>query len=216
MSIPFFGKYDDEITFTDKDDLIYKFSQIDCTVPPREDGRKTFHVERESLKIYMVKLADMDKLNYPFKITKYETPDFIITRVSKSTIGLEQTEATTESRQQTFAQIARSPQKPFILPDKEPPVYGKELERKSALRIIDRITNKTIKLNKPNYKLFGRNELLIYTDMCPKGNEDIAIEFLVQQYNKLFFYEKYKTLFDSISIIFKDILRHNVIVLTRT
>lgn len=210
MSIPFFEKWMDEIEISNRNDLRYKFSQIDCSVPTRKNGRRTYHRERESLKIYMDNLADMNKLQYPFKIVKQETPDFIITRESKSTIGLEHTEATTKQIQQIFVDVENS-QNGILDVSSGLPTFGDGKERKSAEIIIFAIANKIEKLNKPNYKLCQRNELLVYTDICPKGNEDIALKFLIPKYKDMKFHKRYNILFDSISIIFKQTLCHNVL-----
>ena len=209
MNDQFFSKYGDEITFKDLSDLLYKFSQLDCSVPRRDEGRKTDHVERESLKIYMEQLAKMDKWEYPITVKKRERPDFIISQDSRPTIGIEQTEATTNKIQQKFAKFERSTLEIFI-DYNAPPEFGNR-EVKTARSIIDMITKKTLKLNKPNYVLCDRNELLIYTDMCSKGKEDIALEYLYPLYEDSSMHIKYKILFDSISIIFKQTLRHNVI-----
>ena len=209
MSDPFFDNYGDEITFEDKVDLILKFSEIDCTVPRRELGRKTFHRERESIKTFMESLACNDKLKYPLTIMKHETPDFIITRKSQFTIGLEHTEATTEQIQQTFAKFERSKQD-LYMDNNAGGEYGYRF-KKAARSILNEITKKLIKLNKPEYEKCDRNELLVYTDMCPEGDEDIALEKLIITYNGLSLHKEFKILFDSISIIFKRILRHNVI-----
>ena len=209
MSEPFFGKYGDEITFDDKIDLIVKFTQIDCSVPHREEGRKTYHRERESIKIFMEQLACMNKLKYPLTLKKDESPDFIIRREPGFTIGLEHIEATTDQIQQEQAAFSRSNQDPFIN-ENTGPEFGYRVD-KAAKGIIDSIKKKTFKLNKPNYTLYDRNELLIFTELISVGDEGITLEKFYSKYEDLSLHKDYNRLFDSISVIFRHSLQHNVI-----
>lgn len=224
MSVPFFGKFGDEITFTHKDDLKYKFSQIDCTVPLRIKGRKAYHRERYCLKIYMEQLADTKIFKYPVTIRKHETPDFIITQKSQSTIGLEHTEATTEPFQQTSADFERSPDGSLLevgyfsdpnLTREEykraikkpgqkldgPPSYGNAWEKEWTSIITTAFINKIIKLNRPNYTLCDRNELLIYNNTHVMANMEIALPLLKSKLILLLAPSPREKVFNVISVI---------------
>ncbi len=99
MEPPFFQQYGNEITFQNSSDLMEKLSHIDCSVPKRTCGRRSFHTERYDLKFYLERLSEKHLLKFPSKVRKEESPDFILSNNKTITTALEVTEATTESFQ---------------------------------------------------------------------------------------------------------------------
>ena len=74
MSEPFFHPLGDEITISDKDKLVKIILEIDFEI----GASKTSNFrERFTLGQYLLTLASLSQLEYPFSIEKHETPDFV-------------------------------------------------------------------------------------------------------------------------------------------
>ena len=235
MKKSFFEKFGNEISFLDKDDLTLKFSDIDCSVPLRTEGRISDHRERYSLKIYMEKRADMDNLMYPVTVMKHETPDFIITQEDHIPRGLEHSEATTEAFQQISTRFESSPKdsllevsyfserkrsrKYYNQAIKEPgqdlnglPSYGDAWEKEWVDIVINVINSKTEKLNKPSYTKCDTHELMIYDNSHVMVKIDKALDILYNKYNKWKFLNDHINKFDIISVIYNQQLYYDVFI----
>jgi len=103
----FFQKYGDEIEFGNAKDLRIKFSEINCSVPEATKGRTTDHRERYCLKYYLEELAKKEKLTFPLRVKKEESPDFLITMDNGVKIGLEVTEGTTPEYQRKIKEFEK-------------------------------------------------------------------------------------------------------------
>ena len=76
MSEPFFHPLGDEITISDKDKLVKIILEIDFEI----GASKTSNFrERFTLGQYLLTLASLSQLEYPFSIEKHETPDLLRT-----------------------------------------------------------------------------------------------------------------------------------------
>ena len=72
MSEPFFHPLGDEITISDKDELVKIILEIDFEI----GASKTSNFrERFTLGQYLLTLASLSQLECPFSIEKHETPD---------------------------------------------------------------------------------------------------------------------------------------------
>ncbi len=87
-------------------DLKTLFDNLSVEIKHRREGRQQFSLELWVLKHYLPKIVD--ELDFPMKVYKNESPDFIIeTRDSK--LGIEITEATSEYYQKLLYQLSYKP-----------------------------------------------------------------------------------------------------------
>lgn len=131
-AIAFFQNYGDEIEFRDLEDLQSKFSQLDCSVPKRSQGRKTEHEERWCLRLYLMVLSSKGYVQFPISVKKRERPDFII-RSASGTYGLEHTNA---GPQEWHRQSAYAETEPGSLLEALPEAQLRNALRKSGEKLI--------------------------------------------------------------------------------
>ena len=172
-----------------KNDLSGKLSKIDISVPPRVCGRTSLHVERKCICYLLSTLNNSNRLAFPIRIDKSESPDFTMTLNENTSIGVEITEAIQEDYVQTEtlpeAQLPESvvdrscfkwngPRKP--LKEKRDiasrtalsgPIWaGDDPEKEFAQAIKDITLKKTRNLNKDDFQRFDENWLGIYDGLC--------------------------------------------------
>lgn len=193
----FFQKYGDEIEFVSAKDLRIKFSEINCSVPEATKGRTTDHRERYCLKYYLEELVKKEKLTFPLKVKKEESPDFLITMDNGVKIGLEVTEGTTPEYQRKIKEFEKNGiEYEFIgsWVDNEPECKWTEI-------IVMRIKEKLEKLNQSRFKSANRYELLIY------DNNDLTLPVRIEEALPMLrkklcdVLRNFKKIFDSISIL---------------
>lgn len=222
----FFGRYGPEIKIRSRCDLLIKFSRLDCSLPDRTKGRRTHHEERFDIKHYIMILAGNDRLSYPFTLKKRESPDFVSCSL-KDTIGIECTNADTQEYQQALTEAERDKSIVLIEPSHFKSSYGSlqrgaykralkkmgnklngpgwrgnEAEQEWVQIIVNTIEEKVSKLNKPYFKHFKKNALLIY-DNSPVSfvsNDDI-LPLLNRAIREYYTQNSNKVLFDAISIL---------------
>lgn len=101
---PFFHPLGDFITISNKRELARIIREIDFE---RGADRQTSDFrERYTLAMYMLTLASLNGLKYPFRIAKRETPDFVWT-CDGLEIGVEVTEVTSERYRGGMAQTSQ-------------------------------------------------------------------------------------------------------------
>lgn len=73
-------------------DLFQQLALIDISVPPIDKGRTTGHCERWSICRLMASITENQRLEFPIKLIKHESPDFFL-QTGEKQIGIEITEA---------------------------------------------------------------------------------------------------------------------------
>ena len=217
-NVLFFERHGNEIEFKNKADFLKKFSNINCSVPRRNEGRKSEHRERYDLKIYLSVLTEYKLLKFPFKVEKSESPDFIISFYQEEKIGLEMVDAGTEEEQQLMTKqdkikkdtlfVSGPNNKHFLIESNENEEFGEgwdgdSVEREWVSNILDTINKKVSKLNEPYFKKFNKNELLIY-DTIHAGhmlNVNGAIPLLKKAIVENSYQRGFKDTFHCISIL---------------
>ncbi|MFH1671812.1 MAG: hypothetical protein ABIF87_00055 [Pseudomonadota bacterium] len=236
MSSPFFEQYGNEIEFQDDSDLVRKFSNIDCSVPGRTQGRTKDHRERNSLKIYLIQLLQNNLLKYPLRIKKGESPDFLVICPDGTRTALEETEAGTEDYQRAMTELEKSPEGTMLETDffkleKSPLPKGDykkalrkpgeklkgnawekdSIEREWVRLILNAINKKSESLNKPNFKAADRYELLIYDNSHVSGlNIKDALPLVKKAIDNKVNLKSSEKKWHSISVILKSGVMHPV------
>lgn len=222
MRTPFFGQYGNDIEFQNDSDLLDKFSNIDCSVPSRTQGRKSSHRERYCLKIYLIYLLQNKLLKFPFKIIKEEAPDFFIL-CHNETIALEVTDAATEDYQRAMTELEKSPlgtilesgTYELVKPGQRlngPGWNGNSAEIEWVRVILDSIINKIKSLNQPHFKTAGRYELLIYdnSDVSVMLHVKDALPLLKKSIHEKLNTKRFEKTFHLISVIHSSQLLYDV------
>lgn len=236
MKTPFFGPYGKEIDFENNSDLLKKFSNIDCSVPERTQGRTSDHNERYSLKIYLIRLSYNKLLRFSLRIRKREAPDFLIFNDDETTTALEETTATIGDFEQAQTELEKSPEGTMLESglfklEQSPLPKGKykealrkpgeklvgdgwdgnSLEREWADIILRAIDKKTKSLNGLHFKTADRDELLIYYN-GPAAGIDIkdALPLLKQDIYEKLNLKSFKRHFHCISVIHNNQLLYDV------
>jgi len=197
----FFQKYGDKIEFGSAKDLRIKFSEINCSVPEATKGRTTDHRERYCLKYYLEELVKKEKLTFPLKVKKEESPDFLITMDNGVKIGLEVTEGTTPEYQRKIKEFEKRFKKNGIGYEFIGPWVDGAPECKWTEIIVMRIKEKLQKLNQSHFKSANRYELLIY------DNNDLTLPVRIEEALPMLrrklcdVLKSFKKIFDSISIL---------------
>ncbi|MGE3306728.1 MAG: hypothetical protein AB7I52_12240 [Rhizobiaceae bacterium] len=76
---------------TGSEELVAALRCYDINVPPRTEGRKSWHCENYSICRLLASIADTDLISFPFACVKRESPDYIFTMGSIE-VGIEITE----------------------------------------------------------------------------------------------------------------------------
>lgn len=161
-----------EVLCQSAEDLLRLFGEIDTTVPSRATkSRKPYHRERFCIVRYLSTLAAASRLQFPLRIVKSESPDFLLFSPNEL-VGLEITEAGTRKGQEALTRLSKSP--PGTLLEGEaglrPPgkplrgrgYAGDEAERELCDLVMQAFEKKTTTLNKAHFQTADRYELLIY------------------------------------------------------
>ena len=166
-----------------KESLLHALSEINISVPLRSEKRESDHVELYAIAYMLATLAQEEKLNYPLILRKSERPDFLLLS-GENKIGIEHTEAVSENVAQSDflqekgrrheVQFVRCPEpgekrkksKRLIseLEENNPGDgwAGDSVEREWAAAMFYFVNKKICTAQKPEYKLFESNWLLIY------------------------------------------------------
>ncbi|HEX9945534.1 MAG TPA: hypothetical protein VGG03_26265 [Thermoanaerobaculia bacterium] len=161
-----------ELSFADVEELQRVLSGMDTSVPGRTEGRRSHHRERYCITLYLRLLTSANLLDFPLRVVKEESPDFLFHLSDGNVMGLEITEAGTELHQRSATELERSPVGTLLegkggLRRPGEPLRGRgyvddEPERKLSKLILTALTEKTIKLNRPHFAPVDLYELLIY------------------------------------------------------
>lgn len=101
----FFYPLGDEISISDKDEIVKVILEIDFELGA--EGQTSSFRERFTLGQYLLTLASLDLLEYPFAVVKSETPDFVWRREGVE-IGLEVTEVTSQRYRRGLSRLRRT------------------------------------------------------------------------------------------------------------
>lgn len=219
----FFGQYGNYIEFSCGADMLAKIQNINCSVPKRTAGRTAQHRERYCLKQYLVTLLRNNLLTFPFKITKCESPDFIIENNDKSLVGFEITEAATESHQKAMTDLERCPVGTILEMGTNaliPPGgkltgegwNGNAVEKEWADIVSDSIYKKTLKLNSNYFNKINEFLLLIYdnTHLSTMLHIEEVASFLQTTIRNKMAQSSFGKLYQQVSIIHSDVLLFDV------
>jgi hypothetical protein len=161
----------DELSFGSAGALMRQLGEIDFSVPRRTEGRRSHHRERYCIVRYLTALARSSLLEFPLRVKKWESPDFLVYRPDGTVSGIEITEAGTERAQRAATQLERSPRGSLMegeeirLPGEAlrgRPYIGNEPELELTEIILASVASKAKALNQGHYEEADRCELLIY------------------------------------------------------
>ena len=225
MNSIFLSNSGDLLSFNNLSEFNEIIADLDTSVPARNKGRKSFHRERTSVILYLKALVHFSQIEFPFTITKTESPDFVICIVNKYKIGIEHRDIASEKWQQYLGESAKNPNdKPVYLDQFKlsgPPTneinqgwVEREIIDEWNTLALEAIVNKVELLNKGHYQELDSYELLLYSNThLPISSTDLdkAIPELSNTYNKKYESIKYPKVFDSVSIIMGDEIKLKVL-----
>ena len=220
---PFFGSLGDSIEASNKAELLNVLSHIDINVPAKrkkrdadgklrkESVRTTDDRERYCLVAYLIALAGNDLLQFPLKVSKEESPDFLITS-EKTALGVELTDATSTDCQREMAETEDDTE---IELDGDGWV-GKLPERQWVSEVLEAVEKKTRILNQPHYNLVQNNCLLIHDEIQTSlyiDNREIKslVSSFLNDYKYFMGDNPRLRFFDKISILRGAVLYYDVI-----
>jgi hypothetical protein len=209
------------LSFTSAGDLIRQLSEIDSSVPRRTEERRSHHRERYCIVRYLTALARHGLLEFPLKVEKSESPDFLLHLPDGAVSGIEITEAGTERSQRAATQLEKSPPGSFLenedslrMPDEESQGrgdVGNEPEIELTDILLRAVMAKTGALNRGHYAEADRHELLIYDNShlaVLTGLGDLA-PFLKPVLNEWLAQNQTQRAFSSISVLRDTELLYN-------
>lgn len=169
MKNGFFGSLGNRFAAKESSELRALLDGIDITVPGRKTGdRRPEHRERYCIVHYLRTLERNGLIQFPFQISKGESPDFRIQMGSRP-FGVEHADAGSAEHQRAMTEHAKAPPSSVLegheirLPG-EPlmghPYGSDEPERLWTMEVMDAIRAKTAKLAK--YEALPEYELLLY------------------------------------------------------
>lgn len=170
MDAGFFGPLGDRLEAASASELRRLLSQVDPTVPPRTEGRTSEDRERYAIFHYLQTLRENGLLEFPFRICKGESPDFVV-EMSSERFGLEVTEAGSQGHQRAATALEKAPVGSWLeeggglrLPGQ--PLSGRgfvgdEPERLWTEEVLREIRQKAEK-KLPKYQELPAYELLVY------------------------------------------------------
>ncbi len=211
--------------------LLKQLKEIDISVPKDRKDRKNIHIERWIFFQLLATLAESNELNFPLKIEKGESPDFVIINKEKIVEGIEITEAInpdylkTESlpeAKNNYSGLERSlfkwKKRRKLKELREiatrtelsgPPWMGNSVEREYVEIVVDVTNTKTKTLNKNTFKKFKTNTLLIYINQSLPGlgdesSAELCFEALKQYWKNGSFDKIYVEVYSSIVCYWKE------------
>ena len=168
MSDGFFGARGDSFAAKDPAELRARLDQLETTVPRRTEGRTSEHRERYCIVHYLRTLERNGLVEFPFKITKGESPDFRV-ETGCQLFGLEHADAGNEEFQAAVTHWEKAPEgseledhrirKPGE-PSQDPGYIGDEPERLWTAEVLTAIQKKAELL--PKYEALPDYQLLLY------------------------------------------------------
>jgi len=168
MTDGFFSAQGDSFAAEDSAELRVRLDEIETTVPRRTEGRTVEHRERYCIVHYLRTLERNGLVEFPFKITKGESPDFRI-EMGSQTFGLEHADAGSEENQQALTELEKAAPGSVLegTQIRRPgealrgrPYAGDEPERLWTDEVLTTIKKKTQLL--PTYEELPDYQLLLY------------------------------------------------------
>jgi len=169
MAGRFFGALGNDFAVASAREMRDLLFEVEASVPPRAEGRTNDDRERYCIVHYLRALERAGLIQYPFKLTKGESPDFRV-EMGSQLFGLEVTEAASEEHQRAMSVLARSPKGSLLEIDevrlpkeplRRPPEAGDQAERLWIEQMLAALQKKTLLLGRPHYQL-PEVQLLIY------------------------------------------------------
>jgi hypothetical protein len=185
------------------DDLNIQLSNIDISVPPREEDRTTEDCERWSMARFLATLNHYGHLQFPVLVNKRERPDFLVEAGGES-YGVEITEAIPTAYARALVIAAK--ENPEAMVDMSQFKYGEEktleeireivnaskltgdgwagksAEKELAQAIRQVVSHKTQKLRQEGFSKFSSNILLVYENMpLPHLDLEAASAFIANE-----------------------------------
>lgn len=173
----------DKIYSHNRSDLFEKLSIVDISVPLRSEGRKSKHCERWSICLW---LSTIPNLEFPLTLVHQDKPDFYL-KTGTNEYGIECTEAIPEDYAQAIAISEKnsnktSPEMSLFTWDQKktfkeiyeitkrtklsgPGWEGDYPEHEWACCMLEITMAKNVLIQKPEFKKFSNNFLLIYDNL---------------------------------------------------
>lgn len=150
------------IDIEDRNGLRQCFSTLGKTVGPRVGPKRRTAEDREwfCLREYLLSLDSIELINYPMRICKSESPDFVIENIDQQT-GIEVTEATEEHFQQELTKDERRGGDDVVFVYGEDGCVGFNAEEEWCEIIIKQISSKLKKVKSYDFPI-GRIGILVY------------------------------------------------------
>lgn len=214
-----------EYIFNSKEGFEIEILNIDSFVPERSKGRITEHTEKYSIVSFLKEFHNECTFNFPFTLTHRDKPDFSITSLTDK-IGIEFTESIPEQLAKAEYLLGKyfegysklepdffgwdAPDRTDsevidILKETQKRLIGKGYSGKSVealwiLGIQGCITNKTKKLNNPDFEKFECNCLLVYDNQTRPMLDKYYVSENLIPFLKIYWNANNKILFDNIYI----------------
>jgi len=190
-----------EYTASSKTDLLNYLKKQDITVLARTKGRLSQHCERWGVFRLLATWATGNCFSYPLRLVHQDKPDFLLCYGGHE-VGIEFTEATSQELAETDALAEKMGKETLLFMDqfkrdtpkrtaeerrkliKEQPhgtgFVNNEADREWALSIRDRVLAKTENFNKPDFRKYDTNWLLIYDNLyLPNFKIEKSMKFLM-------------------------------------
>lgn len=168
MASGFFASMGNRLSAASGDELRALLQRLDVSVPKRKEGRRSDHRERYSVVHYLRTVERNGLLEYPFQITKGESPDFVI-ESGPNRFGLEVTDAGSPEFQRAATELEEAPSGSVLEgrairrpgePLKGEPYHGDEPERLWTADVLKAVDDKTDQL--AGYRQLPDYQLLVY------------------------------------------------------
>ena len=168
-------KNGDKLPINDEQEL----HALTFIVPGRDEGRRSYHTERNGIIEYLKALSKYNLICFPILIEKSESPDFIV-QTGTGFFGVEFTEASTEAFQCAMSKLALSEKGTFL--DDSLFKLSEGLTSREISRSFDGVGDKTFFL-KPgnNQKLIGQG----WENNEPEQDWAIIVTDVIQKKTKL-------------------------------
>ena len=211
-------------------DLICKLHSYDTSVPQRGQGQKTEDTERWVTCRFLRAIADTPLLSYPLRVESRDKPDLVLeikTREPKQ-IGIEITEAVSQLGAYLEAKFNQSgdltgtylvPENKFSaqrLSKKEfnkliegnkhlRPIMGDAIEQNWKEAILGTAKKKADSFNKPCFKCYRNNWLLIYDNWSP-APPSWEVQGLTKELSQFLFPDDWQQPFDRVFVLSSEIM----------
>jgi hypothetical protein len=196
------AKIDASFTVNSKEDLLNFLKKQNLSLPPYKERTKQ-HWEKLGIYLLLITWSKTNNLSYPLILNHQDKPDFQLSHGNKN-IGIEFTVACDQNTEAIFA-LAQQEDKPAMVASDEfgpgaPPLTAEQkrqiinrprrittpgfgddgMEKSWCSWIIKTIKDKTNDFEKPEFKKYDENWLLIYDEtLVALAKTQTAVNFLL-------------------------------------